>query len=172
VRFIYDAAGEVPAESNGWSVVPRCGEGEGFTVLKHHQPCCRDTTTRRCRGTRGRLCCARKVDMLAAVTRGPLSCNEGTGRSARQTSLGVESREPEPMQYRTWPADPGSVANLYSIGSSQRCPGVVARGCRPSLLLHPRAAGGDRQCCVCLVMLFAAVEAERHLLRPLSAVVA
>jgi hypothetical protein len=146
-----------------WSITTFQRSGSGNT----------STTTPQRRGTRGRTLCERKVDMLAAATRGNLSFNEGARRGRRQTPLGVGSREPEPVQYRTWPADPGSVANLYCIGSSQHRPGVVARCCRPSLLLHPRAVGEDRQCCCCcLVMLLAAVVVEWHLSRVPFAVAA
>jgi hypothetical protein len=82
--------------------------------------------------------------------------------SHRPTPLDVEGALP---CHAIWDlAVPGSVANLYSAGSSQHRPGVVARRCRPSPLPHPRAAGGDKPCCCCLVVLHAVLEVEgtRH----------
>jgi hypothetical protein len=106
---------------------------------------------------RGRSLSVRKVDVLSAVTRGTPASLRALAAAEDKTSLGVESREPEPMQYRPWPADPGSVANLYSVGSSQHRPGVVARCCRPLLrfILAPYAGTdmlrilGDALHCCC-----------------------
>ena len=110
---------------------------------------------------------------MVAASRGSSSFSEGARRGQTQRSLGGtnfvrrwESQKRSnirlgPLIQGPWPI---CTAQLNSAPQVQSLAGVA----HPALLLHPRAAGGDKQCR--LVMLAAAVVVvEWHLSRPPSA---